>query len=312
MPLKTATSFFSLMKSVLTKPLAVLLVLLATTVSSMAQPTHHQGAGHAAQPEMKAYVQQHVLPVVRQQRQKLETQLAAADKAQLATYRAQLKELRQRSQALRQSFRASQNAAPKTTESTAARPALTEEQRQQARQLHTETRAIMLNVAQLAQKYESNIAQLAQEVQLQKEKWTTDMQAISAKNATSEQTEKNGRFQGRMQHHAGIGRYFRPAQFLLMDPDAAAPAERALGATNLYPVPATASSQLEYSVTKAGPVTVELLDGRGNIIRTIAQEPKQEKGAHTLPVNLSDLASGTYYYKITTRAGSETKRFVKE
>ncbi|MBO0360025.1 T9SS type A sorting domain-containing protein [Hymenobacter sp. BT186] len=302
------------MKSTFTNTLAAALLLLATATATLAQKPHeaHQKTGHLARTEVKAYVEQNVLPVVRQQRQKLETQLASTDKAQLATYRTQLKDVRQRSQALRQSFRTSQSAASASSEPASPRASLTEEQRQQLRQLHTETRAIMQNVTQLAQKYATNISQLTQEVQPQKEKWASDIQAIAAKNATPEQQQNSSRLPGRMQRHHGTGRFFRPAAFLLLDPGTPTAAEPALRGTSLYPNPVVATSQLEYSVTKAGPVTVELLDGRGNILRTLAQEPKQEKGTHVLPVTLGDLAAGTYYYKITTRTGSETKRFVKE
>lgn len=302
------------MKSTFTTTLASALLLLATATATLAQKPHeaHRTASHPARTEVKAYVEQNVLPVVRQQRQKLETQLASADKAQLATYRTQLKDVRQRSQALRHSFRASQTTTPASAEPASPRPRLTEEQRQQLRQLHTETRTIMLNVAQLAQKYATNISQLTQEVQPQQEKWAADMQALATKNATPEQQTKLGSRQGRTRHH-GVGKFLRPTAFLLLDPGTTTTApEPGVGSTSLYPNPVVATSQLEYTVTKAGPVTVELLDGRGNTLRTITQEPKQEKGTHTLPISLNDLKSGTYYYKITTRTGSETKRFVKE
>jgi hypothetical protein len=301
------------MKATFTITLAA---LLATATATLAQNPldKHQGTNRPARTEVKAYVEQNVLPVVLQQRQKLESQLASTDKSQLATYRTQLKEVRQRSQALRHSLRASRAAAPKATEPTATQFALTDEQRQQARHLHTETRAIMQGVGQLAQKYERNIAQLTQEVQPQREKWATDLQAFATKNLDVEHAEpkKAGRFQDQKMHHASSGRYFRPTAFLLLAPSAPTTSEPSVSGTTLYPNPVVATSQLEYTVTKAGPVTVELLDSRGNTLRTIAQEPKQEKGIHTLPVNLSDLAAGTYYYKITTRTGAETKRLVKE
>ena len=72
------------------------------------------------------------------------------------------------------------------------------------------------------------------------------------------------------------------------------------------------ATQLDYEVQKAGAVTVELLDGRGNTLRTVQTESKQEKGPHTLAVDVADLPVGTYFFKQTTRTGAETKRFVKE
>ncbi|UOQ67384.1 T9SS type A sorting domain-containing protein [Hymenobacter volaticus] len=302
------------MKTTLFKSLALVFALLTTALTVPARAGQPKD-NHPVRREMQAYIEQNMLPVVRQQRQKLETQLATADKAQLAIYRTQLKEVRQRSQALRQSFRNTPSAAPNTTEPTSPRTPLSEAQQQQLQQLRTETRTIMQQVNQMAEKYASNISQVLQEVQPQKEKWATDMQAIVVKNTTPEQQEKLSHFRGgRMHHRVGAGRLLRPTAFLLLDPAAptATPTTSDLGSTSLYPNPAVATNQLEYTVTKAGPVTVELLDGRGNTVRTVAQEVKEEKGVHTLQVHLADLPKGTYYYKITTRTGSETKRFVKE
>ena len=48
------------------------------------------------------------------------------------------------------------------------------------------------------------------------------------------------------------------------------------------------------------------------MLRSVAREAKQEKGRHTVRASLTDQPVGTYLYKITTRSGSETRRFVKE
>ncbi|MBC8083967.1 MAG: hypothetical protein H7Z21_12210, partial [Hymenobacter sp.] len=83
------------MKTTLTKTLALLLVLLATTLATRAGLNRggRRGADHPARREIKAYVEQNVLPVLRQQRQQLEPQLAPTDQAQLVTYRTELKAL---------------------------------------------------------------------------------------------------------------------------------------------------------------------------------------------------------------------------
>ena len=281
--------------------LALLLLLLPPFNISLARSHHDADPGR---PEIKAYVAQNVLPVVRQQRQKLEPQLSTTDKAQLAIYRTQLQELRQRGQTLHQSIRQA-GTAPET------RPQPTEAQKQQFEQLRAERKALLLNVAQLAQKYEGDIARLAQEVQPQKEKWATDLKALAAKNMVSE-PEKPGRLYKWGHRRGGTERFFRPVTFLLLDPNPPTEVERELGGASVFPNPVVATSQLEYEVKKAGPVTVELLDGRGNALRTVIQEAKQEKGRHTVQVNLADLPTGTYFYKIITRSGSETRRFVKE
>ncbi|MCB2377736.1 T9SS type A sorting domain-containing protein [Hymenobacter sp. BT635] len=291
------------MKTTLLKTLTLLLAALLSASSTFANGRRDEKPGRQ---EVKAYYQTNVLPVVRQQRQKLEAQLSADDKAQLATYRTQLQALRQRGKSLREAL---QPATPG-----AAHPALTEAQKQQMQQLRSESREIMVKVGLLAKKYAPQLTQLSQEIQPQKDKWTTDLKAISTKYATPAQLE-NRRAGGR---HHGAGRlgqdFLRPAKFLLLDPNAPALRATTSAATdlNVYPNPAAASNQLEYQVKKAGPVTIEILDGRGNTLRPVLQNEQQDKGSHTLTANLADLPSGTYFYKITTRTGTETKRFVKQ
>ncbi|GAB3839107.1 hypothetical protein GCM10028821_41820 [Hymenobacter jeollabukensis] len=280
-------------------------------------PDGHGGHGrHQGNGEVRAYVEQNVLPTVRQQRQKLEAQLSATDKAQLSTYRAQLKALREQGKALHQSLRPADGATP------GQRPALTDAQRQQLEQLRTERRAIMQNVGQLATKYEAQLKQIKADVQPQREKWEADIKALVQKNLTPEQQQNLAQHKaagnghgGRHGHH-GFGMklsFFGPTRFLLMDPNAPAASETTTrGAqTAMYPNPATTTQRLDYEVKKDGNVKVELLDERGKTLRTVF-DGKLDKGAHSLDVNLADLNRGTYFYKITSKGGSETRRFVKE
>ncbi|WP_425553711.1 T9SS type A sorting domain-containing protein [Hymenobacter fastidiosus] len=53
------------------------------------------------------------------------------------------------------------------------------------------------------------------------------------------------------------------------------------------------------------------MDGRGTSGRTVVQNEQQEKGMYPSSASVGDLSSGAYFYKITTRPGVETKRFVK-
>ena len=310
MPQNYPTSFVThlpVMKSNPPNYLALVLVVnLAATGLGLARGgRHHRHEDRPARRAVKAYFQANVLPVLRQQRQKLEPQLTAPDRALLATYRTQLQALKEQGQALRRSI------APQAQPGTTGRPTLS--QQQQVQELRSQAKTIMLSVAQLAQKYEAPITQLALEVQPQKEKWASDSKAIVIKNLTPEQQERMVAAGGRMPGRGGLRRFFRPARFLLMDPNAAAknPA-RGQGSTRFYPNPVAATSQLEYEVKKAGPVTVDLLDSKGTKLRTLVTVPKEEKGTHTQQLELGDLPAGTYFYKITTKGSTETKRFGKE
>ena len=196
-----------------------------------------------------------------------------------------------------------------------SRPNPTDAQKQQFEQLHADQKAVLGKVKELATKYETSIKQLAAEVAPQRKKWATDMKALASKNAAQEQNADAQRMGRRGQHvgmHGRVGHAFGPVRFLLMDPNAPVSTKADLEGSSVYPNPVAPTSQLEYSVKKAGPVNIELLDSKGNKLRTLLQDANQEKGTHTQALQLSDLPNGTYYYKITTRSGSETKRFVKE
>jgi hypothetical protein len=295
------------MKKTTLRILSALLTVVSATVVGVAHeghpPRHEERPVHR---ELGSYVDAKVLPVLQQQRQKLELQLSAADRAQLATYRAQLKDSRTRSKALTERLLSS---APQGT-----RPEFNEEQIQQFRALRAESWEIMQGVQQLTRKYNEAIAQALQEMQPQREQWAREMEAIVAKTAP-EQSEHRMHSSGH--HSLGFGalhHLFRPSAFLLREPRPLAvnAAEAEPMRTSIYPNPAAPSSQLDYQMKAAGPVTVDLLDNSGNKLRTLLTEPNAEKGLHTQPLNLSDLPAGTYYYKVTTRDDSQTKRFVKE
>ncbi|AIZ63416.1 hypothetical protein PK28_06420 [Hymenobacter sp. DG25B] len=291
------------------RSLLVALAVLLLTTASFAQ--NRRPAKSPARQEMHAYLQQTVMPVVRQQRQKLETQLSATDKTQLTAYRGQLQAMRKQDKQLRRSFRAANQ--PQQVQGQ-AKVTLTDAQKEQLKALRTQRRAILEQVKPLAQKYQAAISQLAAEVQPQQVQWQTDMQAIRAKYpaATPENAPaKAGR------KHSGQRRYFQPVSFLLLNPNAPTHSRHdkqqpAVGdEASVYPNPVAATSQLTYEVKKAGPVTVELLDGRGSALRTVVNQ-KQNKGTYSQAVQVDDLARGTYFFKITTRSGVETKRFVKQ
>jgi hypothetical protein len=308
------------MKSTLRKFLGLSIVASGLVLSAVARPSHPHGPGAELRKQGQEYVQAKVLPVLRQQRQKLEQELSATERTQLATYRTQLNALNQRQQALHQAAHTLlRSAAPDSSMHRYNRLALSPEMLA----AQTERRTIMLALAQLANKYEASIARLAAETQPQQLQWATDLRAIILKTYPAARPADHTLAQGEtatlsVRHHYpafhfGEARVLhRPVAFLLLEPGAAEPATDLSLGTSLYPNPVVATTQLQYEVRSAGPVTVALLDKNGSTLRTVVQAASQEKGTHTQPLDLSELASGTYFYKVTTHTGTETKRFVKE
>jgi hypothetical protein len=308
------------MKSTLRKFLGLSIVVSGLTFSAVARPGYPHGPGAEFRKQEREYVQAKVLPVLRQQRQKLEQMLNPTERTQLETYRTRLNALSQREMALRKAARATLLlTAPDSVAHRYSRPASSPDMLA----AQAERREILLAVAQLANKYESNIAQLAAEMRPQQAQWAADLRALVLKSRPAARPEYAAQPQGAapstVHYRHGAGFHFgelrlinRPTAFLLLDPGTAEPATDLSLGTSLYPNPVAATSQLQYEVRSAGPVSVQLLDKNGNTLRTVVQATSQEKGNYTQPLDLSELSSGTYFYKVTTRTGTETKRFVKE
>ncbi|MBG8552413.1 T9SS type A sorting domain-containing protein [Hymenobacter guriensis] len=283
---------------------------LSTLALLLLGSPHFSVAAHTPNPvrqETQTYIQQQVLPVVRQQRLKLDAQLSAADRAQVAECRAQLSSLQKQQREFRRSLQPA--GAPK-----GQRPELTEAQRQQARDLREARQKVEREVKQLAKKYEPQIQALAAEVQPQREKWTTDLQAIRQKYTQPDASQPLDS-KPQKQRLSKPDAQFTGTRFLLFDPAASARSSAsavlsAPGRMSVYPNPIEPRSQVQYDVPKSGSVLIELLDSRGTTLRTLLQA-EQEKGSHTFDLPTQDLSRGTYYLKITTRTGTETQRFVK-
>lgn len=257
-------------------------VLLLTTAPNLARGHEALPAGPA---EVTAYYQRTMLPVLQQQRRKLEPLLSAEDKKQLAACR-QLRVLPADSQAAGPAIQ---------FQTVPAAPVRLRPEAQQA-------------VARLALKYEAPIARLLNELAPQRAQWQADINALQRPGTAPDSLAQHP--VGPAQPDA-VAELLRPEQFLLLPP-AAEVSAMPVTTPVVFPNPSLGSNQLEYSVEKTGPVTVELLDGRGTTLRTLVQQEQQAKGPHTLGIPLGELAPGTYYYKITTRTGAEIQRFLKQ
>ena len=127
----------------------LLLVALSAATAGLARTNQYRPrTTRPLRREISAYCQATVLPVLRQQRQKLEPQLTATDRAQLAAYRTQLREVKAQGQVLRRSLRPGDGR-------TAQAAGPTDAQQQQLHYLRTQARRVMHNVAQMAQRYDA-------------------------------------------------------------------------------------------------------------------------------------------------------------
>jgi len=75
------------------------------------------------------------------------------------------------------------------------------------------------------------------------------------------------------------------------------------------PNPFNPTTTIRYRLNKAGYVSLRLYDLQGKEVRRLV-ERNQEAGSHQVVLNAAELASGTYFYRITVGEQSATRRMI--
>ncbi|MCB1150022.1 T9SS type A sorting domain-containing protein, partial [bacterium] len=75
------------------------------------------------------------------------------------------------------------------------------------------------------------------------------------------------------------------------------------------PNPFSTGTTVSYRTSRTGPVMLELFDAKGRRVRTY-EDQATDKGVQDIVVDAADLASGIYFYRLTTDAGTIWKRCV--
>jgi hypothetical protein len=75
------------------------------------------------------------------------------------------------------------------------------------------------------------------------------------------------------------------------------------------PNPVSDVSRLDFSLDDAGPVSIRVYDVAGRLVKTVLESSRPQGWSHT-DLAATNLASGVYFLKMETRAGSLTRKFV--
>lgn len=269
--------------------------------------------------DLKTYRESEVMPVLREQRTKLEAELSTEDKATIAALRAKHEAMR----AEKPNFEPGERR---------KRPELTDEQRANRRTDREKVKALVA-------KYDTQITSLLEEIEDQKLNWKEDMQEIGQKYAPKEQNDrpnrgKRGAMKGkrldgekrteaprrkmgashpRGRHHMerdDMGK----AGFLLLDPNAseenANMSNRAdFAEVRIFPNPSASRNTVSYKLKEAGHYRVELRDKDGLVLQVVSNEYRQA-GDYREELDLSSYSAGTYYLSIVGAEGVVSKKVV--
>ena len=110
-----------------------------------------------------------------------------------------------------------------------------------------------------------------------------------------------------VEHQIAEGQ-FKPVEFVSSD-NAAPVIPELIGLEQNYPNPFNPTTQIRYSLIEDGLVTIKIHDVLGREIATLVNEQKPA-GTYYVDFNASGLSSGIYFYTITARKFSQTKKMV--
>jgi hypothetical protein len=306
--------------------------LLFSAFALFAQPEPpKEGPLKAMHEEVRAYTENTILPVLREERNALDQQLSATDRATLADLRAQLEEHREASKTFKEFTREAWE------EGT-----LTDQQKIQMVDLKLEKRSIMDQVHQIAQANEESLRAIHDKLEPQQKEWQEALKVIHEKyqddieKAREERRsnrpegkpgkgkgERPGAGKGHGHGHKGkggeggkpfgpgMGQLREPVHFLLWDTSKPLPREREDVGDGImaYPNPSGGLTSIEFEVPTEGQVTVTLIDPEGNEVQELFKGTKSA-GVHTVQFETQSLDNGVYFYKVSTPKGSSTKRLV--
>jgi hypothetical protein len=76
-----------------------------------------------------------------------------------------------------------------------------------------------------------------------------------------------------------------------------------------YPNPFNPTTFIRFTLPSRGQVTLKLYDLLGREVATLA-EGEKDAGVHTVRVDATRLASGTYLYRLTSPGHDDTKKLI--
>lgn len=304
---------------------SILLVVFLASIGFAQAPDRKRSEMRAAKKEIKSYMQENVLPVLREQRARLDASLSSQDQAALDQIRKEMKVLREEAKALRPAKR-----------KMSQKKEMPGQEQGDAMRKHAKSHRLLMNRAwAIADAHESIIYQLIDEIAPQKEQWASDIKAIMEKYRPAPEGDELENAPDAGPHHGKGrpgGRKFRglhgklgqlkqlgqPAMFLLWDGEALPGrfgmerGDKGEGKrgdrVKVIPNPASDEHEVSFRLKAAGPVTFTLLDYAGKPVQQ-TYSGNGVAGKNTVTLSVEGLKSGLYFYQIESSDGEKAVRF---
>lgn len=303
---------------------------LGLYVNIQAQP---EGRGEhprkEARAEVQTYFESNVIPVIREQRAKLDEVLSAEEQETLFSVRVELDELRKEEKEKREAMRKAFKEARESGERP-QRPEPTEEEKMERREKSKQMRGLMNQVWEIIDSHEEQVYALLDELKENRSTWHEDISAIMQKYRPGKSGEKEGMKEGKGRRAKGMrpgsggegGRMRRgpggdpirgmmqPVGFMLFNAEEVLEDE-AFKEMISFPNPTSSSTTLKYELKNSGNVKIDLLDREGNLIRTL-WEGQNEAGDYERQFDIGELNSGIYLFRVQSAEGVQTQKIIKQ
>lgn len=242
--------------------------------------------------ELQVYTDKNIVPVMKEQRVKLNEYLTLEDAQKIALLGKKYQEVLAKRKKIFDKSNLNKDKVMESWEN-----------------LQSEYLDIIAGAHLIAEKYETIIAWLFDEIKPKIPLWQGDMNKIIEKfNNKIDQTK--------LQHFKkqGLGEFMNPEIFVLWNFKQnywENNEQLAEEGTRIFPNPSSEKQQIKLNLLENGKVMVKILDKNGNLIATVFDK-FMEKGEHQIDVSLDKLDDALYFYQINSPNGKEIKRFVKE
>lgn len=282
--------------------LLIVFVMTITQFNVQAQPPGHNNRHqHPDKPvrEMKKYIKENIIPILKIQRQELDKSLSKQEIARLEEIRDELKKLRDEKRTQRLEI-----------EKTDTKPTL--EQRQEMRANRNHMNSLMDEVEIMAENHDAEITALLSQIQPEIEKAHHEMHRImenqerpdfKMRNHHENPPQSKNQPETQNRPPSPLHRLLTPEGFLLWNPANPIPGEEDFldenpnQIINIFPNPADNQVQISLNLEAPTIVEINIFDKNGNIIKSILSE-KAEAGIYSKSININDLENGMYLIKV--------------
>jgi hypothetical protein len=236
--------------------------------------------------EVKQYYQENILPLLNEQRKKLDLALSNEDKQAIVEIR--------------------KNLADKTLK-------------------HEQKKEFKKKIKDIAQKNQTIIQENFAAISQKQETWKNSLnniknKYIEQKNPTTENHHRKFKFH----HNKRMALALMPAgalqtniRYLLFDYTQQNSIEKEkekaeLKALNIFPNPIKNISNITFELKAPAVVNIQLLNQKNEVVKNLVKEENRKAGEQQFQFDLSDVEKGIYFYRIEINKQTKVKRIVKD